>query len=48
QFCGVAYFHDHRVLHGDVKLAHAVLDVSCQSVKLIDFGFGKILERGLL
>ncbi|CAM9218867.1 unnamed protein product, partial [Sphacelaria rigidula] len=44
----VAYLHGYRVLHSDVKLANAVLDSSCQSVKLIDFGFSKILKRGLL
>ncbi|CAM9530960.1 unnamed protein product, partial [Sphacelaria rigidula] len=38
----VAYLHDHRVLHGDMKPANPVSDASCQSVKLIDSGFSNI------
>ncbi|CAM9218793.1 unnamed protein product, partial [Sphacelaria rigidula] len=41
----VAYPHDHRVLHGDVKLANAVLDASWQNAKLIDFGFSRMIKE---
>ncbi|CAM9667792.1 unnamed protein product [Sphacelaria rigidula] len=41
---GVSYLHSRSILHGDVKLANAVLDASCQGVKLIDFGSSKKVQ----
>ena len=42
---GLEYLHERNVIHRDIKGANILLDASCQSVKLADFGCSKQLTR---
>ncbi|XP_071711602.1 cell division control protein 2 homolog A-like [Rutidosis leptorrhynchoides] len=39
--CGVAYFHDHGVVHRDLKLENVLVDRKANVVKVADFGLAR-------
>ena len=44
---GLAYLHENRVVHGDLKGANVLVDETRKIVKLTDFGCAKYLESSV-
>ena len=44
---GLAFLHENRVIHGDLKCANLLVDDSRKIVKLTDFGSAKLVESSI-